>query len=139
MDPILMQQLMMKQGGDSASSDISEPTISIERDEDNLDDDVEDDAAAEGSDDALISWIRRMDERMNQTEEILQQMYPEILRLAGELQDIKNEQIIQKMYEKKSKSGEPSQPKKAKPFFGLFGGSKRRNRPKKTLSWKYSN
>lgn len=130
---------MMKQGGDSASSDIYEPTNSIERDEDNLDDDVEDDAAAEGSDDALISWIRRMDERMNQTEEILQQMYAEILRLAGELQDIKNEQIIQKMYEKKSKSGEPYQPKKAKQFFGLFGGSNRRNRPKKTLSWKYSN
>lgn len=132
---------MMKQGGDSASSDISEPIISIERDEDNLDDDRRHghDAAAEGSDDALISWIRRMDERMNQTEEILQQMYSEILRLAGELQDIKNEQIIQKMYEKNYKSGEPSQPKKAKPFFGLFGGSKRRNRPKKTLSWKYSN
>ena len=37
MDPILMQQLMMKQGGDSASSDIYEPTNSIERDEDNLD------------------------------------------------------------------------------------------------------
>ena len=87
MDSIILQQLMMKEGklmmkegGESASSDISEPTISIERDEDNLDDDVEDDAAAEGSDDALISWIRRMDERMNQTEEILQQMYSEILR-----------------------------------------------------------
>tara|TARA_Y100000768_G_scaffold66462_1_gene46172 strand:- start:5467 stop:5886 length:420 start_codon:yes stop_codon:yes gene_type:complete len=139
MDPILMQQLMVQQGGDSASSDIYEPTISIERDEENLDDDVEDDAAPEASDDALISWIRTQNERMNQTEEILQQMYSEMRRLAGELQDIKNEQIIQKMYEKKYKSGEPYQPKKAKPFFGLFGGSKRRNRPKKTLSWKYSN
>lgn len=130
---------MVQQGGDSASSDIYEPTISIERDEENLDDDVEDDAAPEASDDALISWIRTQNERMNQTEEILQQMYSEMRRLAGELQDIKNEQIIQKMYEKKYKSGEPYQPKKAKPFFGLFGGSKRRNRPKKTLSWKYSN
>lgn len=139
MDPILMQQLMVQQGGDSASSDIYEPTISIERDEENLDDDVEDDAAPEASDDALISWIRTQNERMNQTEEILQQMYSEMRRLAGELQDIKNEQIIQKMYEKKYKSGEPYQPKKAKQFFGLFGGSKRRNRPKKTLSWKYSN
>lgn len=130
---------MVQQGGDSASSDIYEPTISIERDEENLDDDVEDDAAPEASDDALISWIRTQNERMNQTEEILQQMYSEMRRLAGELQDIKNEQIIQKMYEKKYKSGEPYQPKKAKQFFGLFGGSKRRNRPKKTLSWKYSN
>ena len=153
MDPILMQQLMVQQGGDSASSDIYEPTISIERDEENLDQELPVNNNEESFEVSLVSLIRSMHERMTQIgealpiiesrmtqiEETLPQMYSEMRRLAGELQDIKNEQIIQKTYEKNNKSGEPYQPKKAKPFFGLFGGSKRRNRPKKTLSWKYSN
>tara|TARA_B100000902_G_scaffold345160_1_gene351001 strand:- start:5247 stop:5780 length:534 start_codon:yes stop_codon:yes gene_type:complete len=116
MDPILMQQLMMKQGGDSASSDIYEPINSIEREnEETGDEEIPIDNNEESFEDSLVSLIRSMHERMTQIgealpiiesrmtqiEETLPQMLSEIHGLSSELQDIKNEKIIKEMYEKK--------------------------------------